>query len=139
MKIVKGLYGSKTTFFIDKYIINGCQCFTIDELDRVCGRFDIGDSVKELVKSHYYEYQKSISSIGENWELVLKQTSLYSNVQLHLIEHVKNEELHKLLTLSDSWYIRRQLAVHTPYINIVQMLKLDPLSRVRFAAFNRVI
>ncbi len=52
MKIVKNLYMDKPTYFIGKIILNGCQSFRIEDIDKVRSKFEFDvERVKDIYKT----------------------------------------------------------------------------------------
>lgn len=119
MKIVKDLYLGKNTYFIDNLIINGCQCFKIEDLEFICWLFTISDSTKKKILEAYYENQNNISHNGEDWEFVVKHAGL--NACKHLTKH-HNLELHKVLMKSEEFLIIHLLVITTPYVEVLDYL-----------------
>ena len=53
MKILRDHFDGKPTIFVNDRIINGCQDFTIDQLDSICGKYKVSSEMKQDVLDNY--------------------------------------------------------------------------------------
>ena len=53
MKVLRNHFDGNPTIFIDDKIINGCQSFTINQLDKVCEEYEVPLKMKQDVLDNY--------------------------------------------------------------------------------------
>ena len=91
MKILKNHFQDKDTIIVGKLIKNGCQTFTIEQLDEVCEKFDVPHDVKQSCLEAYTNNAEA-EDFDElvqhpDWEV----RSLVAN-QGHGLERLVNDE-----------------------------------------------
>ena len=62
---LKNHFDKKDTYIIGNLISNGCQTFPIEELERVCKKYNVPENLGEQVRQLYYQNLKT----PEDWDI----------------------------------------------------------------------
>ena len=62
---LKNHFDEKDTYIIGNLISNGCQTFPIEELERVCKKYNVPKELEEQVRQLYYQNLKT----PEDWDI----------------------------------------------------------------------
>jgi len=100
MKKIENHFERKTTYIIGELIVNGCQSFKIDELDKVCKNYKVSDKKKQEVIDLY-----NSNDPNEDWD------SLVGDEDRDVREAVANQGfgLDKLIN-DEHWIVRLAVA-----------------------------
>ena len=64
---LKNHFDKKDTYIIGNLISNGCQTFPIEELERVCKKYNVPKELEEQVRQLYYQNLKT----PEDWDKLI--------------------------------------------------------------------
>ena len=78
--IILNNYLNTKTYIIGNYIINGCQRFTIDKLDKVCEEFEVSNKVKQETLEAYNLNKANYED--EDWSTLVKDEDYFVRVEV---------------------------------------------------------
>ena len=114
MKIIKNHFNEQHTLFIRDKIINGCQTFTIDEIDKVCREYFVPEDVKqETIKMYNSDVEHDLIN-DDDWKVRL--------------EVAKQGQSLDELVYDEDFYVRKEVAKQGYGLDI---LMSDKASAVR--------
>ena len=64
---LKNHFDGNGTYIIGNLISNGCQTFPIEELERVCKKYNVPENLEEQVRQLYHENLKT----PEDWDILI--------------------------------------------------------------------
>ena len=105
MKVLYNHYKDKPTIIIGDRIINGCQDFTIDQLDDMCNRYEVTDKQKQQVIDVYKQH---MIDGDDNIDQFLKDDQ---SVHFAIAQH--GNDGHRDVLVNDmDWSVRRSVALY---------------------------